>query len=146
MIHIALIDTFLAGGLFCVRNVAVTPCGYVAVIGAERGVGLELCRLLVQQRVPVLACCVGSASDDLLALGSSVAVIDRLDPFAPPATTHARLARECAGRVVDTLVHAHILRASPGDDVDISAAHMNKLMAHNALFALGVSLAIPSTR
>lgn len=83
------------------------------VTGANRGIGLELCRLL-SQRGTVLAVC-RSSSEALDALG--VKVVSDVDVTQPQ--TFARVVGALEGRSIDLLVHnAGILKRTSLDDWD----------------------------
>ena len=72
----------------------------VVVTGANRGIGLELCRQLAARGDRVLACC-RSASEDLEALG--VEILADVDVTSDAAV--ARLADHVADRPVDMLIN-----------------------------------------
>lgn len=76
------------------------------VTGANRGIGLALCRQLVERGDQVIAAC-RHASDELAALG--VRVITGVDVSDPASV--ARLARELEGQPIDWLINnAGVLR------------------------------------
>lgn len=102
------------------------------IVGANRGIGLELCRQLAQRGETVMATC-RSPSDALAALG--VEVIDGInvgDDHAGDA-----LAERLAGRDIDVLIHnAGILRGDNLDGLDLDA--MREQFEVNALGPLRV--------
>lgn len=88
--------------------------GNVVVTGANRGIGLALCRLLAARGERVIGVC-REASDALRELG--VEIIEDVD-VAEPADTH-RLGQRLAGRRLDWLLNnAGVLRSDGFGEID----------------------------
>ena len=102
--------------------------GVAVVTGANRGIGLELCRLLRERGATVVGVCRKSAPA-LEGLGVRVeAGIDVRDPAAGP-----ELARRLAGEAIDLLVHnAGVLRYERLGDVSADG-----LLEHFQVNAMG---------
>jgi len=70
------------------------------VTGANRGIGLELCRQLIARREDVIAAC-RTRSEDLAALGATIATGVDITTTA----AHEPILAALAGRKIDVLVH-----------------------------------------
>jgi NAD(P)-dependent dehydrogenase (short-subunit alcohol dehydrogenase family) len=106
------------------------------ITGANRGIGLELCRQLARRGVSVIAVC-RSTSSELTALGVRVeAGIDISDPKSV-----AELARRVASDTLDDLIaNAGILRGDSLEDLDfdriVEQFNVNALGALRTVHAL----------
>ena len=110
--------------------------GLSVVTGANRGIGLELCRRLREQGAAVAAVC-RSRSSELDALG--VRVIDGVDVTDDAGV--ARLARELGDEPVDLLINnAGILMRESIEDLDFD--RVRRQLEANALGPLRVTKAL----
>ena len=106
------------------------------ITGANRGIGLELCRQLAARGEEVIAAC-RATSDELDALGLQVEVGQ--DVTSGEAV--AALAERLKGRRLDTLVHnAGILTRESLDDLDLE--RMRRQFEVNALGPLRLTHAL----
>lgn len=100
------------------------------VTGANRGIGLEICRQLVARGDEVIAVC-RSSSDELGSLGAEV--VEGIDVSEPADA--AALAGRLSGRKIDVLVNnAGILRR---DGLGRIAASMDDLLAQFRTNSIG---------
>ena len=100
------------------------------VTGANRGIGLEICRQLVARGDGVIAVC-RSPSDELGSLGAEV--VDGIDVSEPADA--AALAGRLSGREIDVLINnAGILRR---DGLGRIAASMDDLLAQFRTNSIG---------
>ncbi len=100
------------------------------VTGANRGIGLEICRQLVARGDEVIAVC-RSSSDELGSLGAEV--VDGIDVSEPADA--AALAGRLSGREIDVLINnAGILRR---DGLGKIAASMDDLLAQFRTNSIG---------
>ncbi len=100
------------------------------VTGANRGIGLEICRQLVARGDGVIAVC-RSSSDELGSLGAEV--VDGIDVSEPADA--AALAGRLSGREIDVLINnAGILRR---DGLGKIAASMDDLLAQFRTNSIG---------
>jgi NAD(P)-dependent dehydrogenase (short-subunit alcohol dehydrogenase family) len=100
------------------------------VTGANRGIGLEICRQLVARGDEVIAVC-RSSSEELGSLGAEV--VDGIDVSEP--TDAAALAGRLSGRKIDVVINnAGILRR---DGLGEIAASMDDLLAQFRTNSIG---------
>lgn len=86
------------------------------ITGANRGIGFEMSRILVERGDKVIAAC-RSASPQLLGLG--VEVLEHIDVSKPESIK--AMAKSLAGRSIDVLINnAGILSREPLSDLDLS--------------------------
>jgi len=99
------------------------------VVGASRGIGLELCRQLAARGDRVIATCRAPAADELAGLG--VTVIGGVDVAEAGAV--AKLAHQLTDTKIDQLIHnAGILSRETLDDLDFE-----RILAQFKVNALG---------
>lgn len=110
--------------------------GLNIITGANRGIGLELCRQLAARGASVLAVC-RSSNDALSALG--VEVLDGIDVTADEAL--AVLGKAVGDRTIDWLINnAGLLESTSLDDLDAGA--MRRQFEVNAIAPLRVTGAL----
>ena len=108
----------------------------VLVTGANRGIGLELCRQFARRRDDVIATC-RKASPELRETGAE---IHEGIELTDDASVHA-LARELQGRRIDILVNcAGILTRESLEDLDID--RIRRQFEVNAISPLRVTAAL----
>jgi NAD(P)-dependent dehydrogenase (short-subunit alcohol dehydrogenase family) len=108
------------------------------VTGANRGIGLELCRQVSERGDEVIAVC-RSASKELEALGPSVRVVSGVDVASDDAGD--ALLRATEGKRLDVLLHnAGVLVPESLDSLD--AAQIRRQFEVNALSPLRLTKAL----
>jgi len=114
------------------RCCIVDAMAKVLITGANRGIGLALCRVYQARGDDVLALC-RTASPELAEVGSRVRVVDAVDMRDLTALARVRDALE--GAPVDVLIHNAGIYASTGLG-DLDSGRMAQEYAVNALAPL----------
>jgi NAD(P)-dependent dehydrogenase (short-subunit alcohol dehydrogenase family) len=109
------------------------------ITGANRGIGLELCRQLVAQGESVIAVC-RSATPELEALGELGARIEAGVELTDPAALQALSSRLAGLQLAGAILNAGILEADGLEDVD--AGNIRRQFEVNALAPLLLARAL----